>query len=688
MGLLSCPVCHAGFLTDVNELHQQIASALSRSLPCPICSENFIGLSSLNVHLATHFSLDQILAKQLPPRTSVNQMNNSMNQSMYTMKEGYFTNQDDSVENKQELYSTYHDKTLDVKTGGECYQNNCESSAFNSIQLLKKLAVSAFSQRNRELVIGKDGEAVSLIDSYSELDNHKEITYAADIKVSNPEVIPSLEKLDIRDEHLTLEKSPPLNIFDKMLSSPTSPASMYIDNISRTSSRCSVSDDNKTSKESSLPSQSPRDHQSCDKCGLVFSSEHFLQLHKDIIHRHSDCFEVSCKICAEKFKDLESYRNHVRENHTDRRYLCDDCTKTFKLKGSLMVHRRMYHSGSPSICRTCNKRFPSQTRMEFHERRYHGSSGKSTLKGKFTTVCSTALQTEAKKSGGNSPEKPNDLQDARQSLESLIEITRKDDNVTNEICVKEQNNIKGLESFSGQKEIHAQENSQLRAEHLAAQINIINTLSSSNFKDAVKNINYRNNERQSLHDNMSSSCKSLCNANTNEVPYCKLDKPSLHSSNLNVKQVNSRNKKNQDQVTFPFPTCAKASEISIDVSTVHSPILMDEGAKIKIPLIDKRLHDNSQNQIVMPDLSINTDTLIHHPSFNQSMDTEGRGKSSSIQMFDHVIPFPERGELIQMPIKCFPTEISANNLNHAGSAVRSDELVSSADSRVEVIFSA
>ncbi|XP_027230852.2 zinc finger protein 628-like [Penaeus vannamei] len=111
----------------------------------------------------------------------------------------------------------------------------------------------------------------------------------------------------------------------------------------------------------------------CDLCGLVFSSEHFLRIHKDIIHTKSDFFDVSCKLCKEKFKDFEAYRQHVRESHSDRRYICDQCPKTFKMKGSLLVHTRMFHDPcSPGKCQVCSKTFTTKARKELHEKRYHG----------------------------------------------------------------------------------------------------------------------------------------------------------------------------------------------------------------------------------------------------------------------------------------------------------------------------
>lgn len=161
------------------------------------------------------------------------------------------------------------------------------------------------------------------------------------------------------------------------------------------------------------------DNHSCNECGLVFSSGHFLLLHKDIVHKHSDCFEVSCKLCKKKFSNLELYRNHVREFHNEQRYMCEECPKTFKLKGSLVVHRKMYHSGAPSICTFCHKKFPSDARRDFHQRRYHRNGGK------------TATKTKTGQDSDHSPatkkqhvKMENSIHKAKASLNSLMEKNR------------------------------------------------------------------------------------------------------------------------------------------------------------------------------------------------------------------------------------------------------------------------
>ncbi|KAK3853752.1 hypothetical protein Pcinc_039723 [Petrolisthes cinctipes] len=210
----------------------------------------------------------------------------------------------------------------------------------------------------------------------------------------SPEAIPTLENLDINDG-IASPHSPSLTPHGPQ----DSPESM-------TGPSTQESSPAPTSDLVPIMEPSPAPAHNCDVCGLVFSSEYFLKIHKDIIHSKSSFFDVTCKLCKKKFKDLESYRNHVRESHSDRRYLCDQCPKTFKLRGSLVVHTRMFHDpSSPGACHTCSKTFTSRARRELHERRYHGRASPSGKASPTTSHHKTA----------NSP-----LGDAKNWLETLM----------------------------------------------------------------------------------------------------------------------------------------------------------------------------------------------------------------------------------------------------------------------------
>ncbi|XP_042876096.1 zinc finger protein 628-like [Penaeus japonicus] len=173
----------------------------------------------------------------------------------------------------------------------------------------------------------------------------------------SPDAIPNLEHLEISDG----------------AGSPRSPSVGIRKAPEERESTVERSASSKSLQELSPAPIQEHVNNNCDLCGLVFSSEHFLKIHKDIIHTKSDYFDVSCKLCKEKFKDFEAYRQHVRESHSDRRYICDQCPKTFKMKGSLLVHTRMFHDPcSPGKCQVCSKTFTTKARKELHEKRYHG----------------------------------------------------------------------------------------------------------------------------------------------------------------------------------------------------------------------------------------------------------------------------------------------------------------------------
>ncbi|MPC11540.1 Fez family zinc finger protein 2 [Portunus trituberculatus] len=199
--------------------------------------------------------------------------------------------------------------------------------------------------------------------------------------VSSPENIPNLENLDISDGG----------------GCGSSPARLQSEAAGEkpSSTDCSVSQAH-----------------NCDLCGLVFSSEHFLKIHKDIIHSKKCCFDVTCKLCRKKFKDFETYRNHVREEHSERRYMCEHCPKTFKMKGSLLVHTRMFHDpSSPGTCHVCNKTFTTRARRELHEKRYHSHHTEHLNHGKASPHSTLNKSPKTKTSS---------LGDAKNWLETLM----------------------------------------------------------------------------------------------------------------------------------------------------------------------------------------------------------------------------------------------------------------------------
>ncbi|XP_064115892.1 uncharacterized protein LOC135221869 [Macrobrachium nipponense] len=222
---------------------------------------------------------------------------------------------------------------------------------------------------------------------------------------NSPEGIPTLEHLEISDNR----------------GSPRSPSRLSLlgkeGMIDQSSGIASHSEPQSPSTGSHLASHDKLNQpHNCDLCGLIFSSAHFLKFHKDIIHSKRDFFDVTCKLCKEKFKDFEAYRNHVRESHSDRRYICDQCPKTFKMKGSLLVHQRMFHDpSSPGTCHLCKKTFTTKARKELHEKRYHGVGLEHVPTGKVSPPSPSQKHQKIKNSS---------LGDAKSWLETLMIETR------------------------------------------------------------------------------------------------------------------------------------------------------------------------------------------------------------------------------------------------------------------------
>ncbi|XP_045611750.1 zinc finger protein 721 [Procambarus clarkii] len=233
---------------------------------------------------------------------------------------------------------------------------------------------------------------------------------------SSPEVIPTLEHLEISDGRAS-PHSPVALARTASEARESSGVTMNTGGVVQTESSGTHTSDHTPDYTSPritdhTPGHTPAQPHNCDLCGLIFSSEHFLKIHKDIIHAKSSFFDVTCKLCKKKFKDFEAYRNHVREDHSERRYMCDQCPKTFKMKGSLLVHTRMFHDpSSPATCHICKKTFTTKARKELHEKRYHGAGTDRLPPGKTSPPSPSSRQQRLKNSS---------LGDARNWLETLM----------------------------------------------------------------------------------------------------------------------------------------------------------------------------------------------------------------------------------------------------------------------------
>ncbi|CAL4122397.1 unnamed protein product [Meganyctiphanes norvegica] len=309
MGYLHCPLCDSESLTNVRDLQQRMAAALTRPFSCPICSESVSGLPAFHHHLAEHLPIQQPTSIGTP-----NSVTNSETSS--TNINGSSTPQYSSVPNSPESFTEFLSTLSGNNEVPPVHKNNVVGVSTESIPQLERLEIKD-DQSNHY------GSCSSLI---SEIQDRPR----SENSVEQPQI------------------SKPNNGFEKDTGGITS------------------------------TNQYP-----CDICGIVYSTENFLKIHKNIVHGNDkmEPSEISCKHCTLSFDNFDTFRAHVSETHSERQYICDRCPKTFKLKGSLLVHKRMFHDPlSPGSCNICHKSFTTRARKELHERRYHGLGLESLFK--------------------------------------------------------------------------------------------------------------------------------------------------------------------------------------------------------------------------------------------------------------------------------------------------------------------
>ena len=115
--------------------------------------------------------------------------------------------------------------------------------------------------------------------------------------------------------------------------------------------------------------------QTCDKCGLSFSSVRTLDHHVKTKHTSYAEREYKCTFpgCTMAFVLAGSLKGHKRK-HGERNFVCDHCGESYWNNGQLTHHLRIKHKALPELklkCKHCEEIFPCYTTRQLHTNLIH-----------------------------------------------------------------------------------------------------------------------------------------------------------------------------------------------------------------------------------------------------------------------------------------------------------------------------
>ncbi|KAL4711215.1 hypothetical protein ACJJTC_019056 [Scirpophaga incertulas] len=104
----------------------------------------------------------------------------------------------------------------------------------------------------------------------------------------------------------------------------------------------------------------------CEICGKVFKSNHYKDMHVDIVHKKKAI--IRCPRCDECFMSYALKNKHLTEAHgQNRTYPCNLCDKVYNRQKTLTEHQRRNHQKVlKHQCEYCDQRFYLPSRLKEH----------------------------------------------------------------------------------------------------------------------------------------------------------------------------------------------------------------------------------------------------------------------------------------------------------------------------------
>ncbi|XP_046607872.1 zinc finger protein 836 [Neodiprion virginianus] len=422
--LLACPLCSQPAFLTLDALRAGLISVATRPLACPVCNEVLLGVDKLTIHLFSHtinFSNDHnarngissVIDNQKNLRNeedvdhttihnwnvinktigsqhdfpNVKSLPKSQNQIVPSTTT---TNQVIFLQTLPQLQSATLSRNVNNSVGEEIYMQSImpagesatqqTSSGFSNDKLKQCVENSLTNSSKSEKV---DENCRKKILQFQPIwsDNFllsKEINSAIEEANSSEIVTVSSKVLPKTDIEVLLEsvaKGKDVNEAETMKTENS-------EKEQGSSEQCQVSPQIKSLKPLATKEKTER----CDICGVYFSDQNILTLHKQLVHMINE-------------KDLNRKSEDLLKN-----YPCHLCPKVFKMRGSLMVHMRVAHIGfnlgslpkegdafpMPGEhgynCPTCGKLFKKEQHVTQHLKTHEGKQWECDVCSKMFTT--------------------------------------------------------------------------------------------------------------------------------------------------------------------------------------------------------------------------------------------------------------------------------------------------------------
>lgn len=105
----------------------------------------------------------------------------------------------------------------------------------------------------------------------------------------------------------------------------------------------------------------------CPICSKKFHRRYVLANH---ILSHGTP-QVPCQLCGKKLKNKKSLKNHMLQHGGEKKYTCEICGKKFLQRTNMLRHQETHSTDNILTCNLCDKTFTSKFNLKVHQQMHH-----------------------------------------------------------------------------------------------------------------------------------------------------------------------------------------------------------------------------------------------------------------------------------------------------------------------------